>query len=109
MIVPVRDHILIEVENPKKESSTASGIILKTQTVQKQTIGKVLAIGEGRMLENGETLPCIVKPDDKVIFYDYAGVMVFPKNQEADKSYLIIKQNDILAVVKDEDDLGETI
>lgn len=109
MIIPVRDHLLIEVENPKKESATKSGIILKTETVQKQTIAKVLAVGEGRMLEDGRILPCSINVGDKVLFYDYAGVVVYPKNQEADKSYLIIKQNDIIAIVKDEDDEGEIL
>lgn len=109
MIIPVRDHILIQIKNPAQEQKTNSGIILKTQTVQRQTIGKVLAVGEGRLLEDGSLLPCSVQAGDQVIFYDYAGVVVQPSHQEADTTYLIIKQNDILAIVQNEGDAGELI
>lgn len=109
MIQPVRDHILIEIEKPVQEAKTQSGIILKTQTPQRRTIGKVIATGNGRMLDNGQTMPIDICVGDEVIFYDYAGVTVSVPDQEPNKDYLIIKQNDVMAIVTSAGDTGGLI
>lgn len=109
MIQPVRDHILIEVQRPVQEAKTQSGIILKTQAPQRRTIGKVIAVGKGRVLENGQVISSDICVGDEVIFYDYAGVMVNAPNQDATKDYLIIKQNDVMAIVTSEGDAGGLI
>lgn len=109
MIQPVRDHILIEVQRPAQEAKTQSGIILKTQAPQKRTIGKVIAVGKGRVLDSGQVLTSDIGVGDEVIFYDYAGVMVSAADQDADKDYLIIKQNDVMAIVTSAGDTGGLI
>lgn len=102
MIQPVRDHILIAIEKVQQEAKTNSGIILKTQAPQRRTIGKVVAIGQGRILENGQIAPIDVYIGDEVIFYDYAGVAINDSCLDASKDYLIIKQNDVIAIVSNE-------
>lgn len=99
-IQPSRDHILIKTFTPEAETTTNSGIIIKSsQTERCQTIAEVVAVGEGRILEDGKIIPLNVKPGDQVIYYDFAGVMIKAKDQEANVSYLIIKQNDIIAII----------
>lgn len=98
-IVPTRDHLYICVEKPAQETKTSSGLILKTQTVQNQTIGNVLACGEGRILQDGTLLPLPFKVGDKIIFYDFAGVKIYPENPSPNTDYFIIKANDVIAIL----------
>lgn len=97
-IQPVGDNLILKIEVKKKEEKTASGIILAnsgTQQSLRQDIGTVVAIGEGRRLNNGELLPPCVKEGQKVLFNKYAGTEI---NQDEEK-YLILKETDILAIM----------
>ena len=67
-----------------------------TQQSLRQDIGEVIAVGDGRVLNNGEVLPFSVKVGEKVLYNKYAGSEVILDTEK----YLIIKETDILAIVK---------
>lgn len=97
MIYPVHDNILIKVDTKPKENKTASGIILThRQDQEKDNVGIVVATGEGRILPNGDIVPCSVKENQRIIFTRFSGSEIV----ENDITYLIIKENDILAIVE---------
>lgn len=99
ILQPIGDNLVIKIKDKEKEEVTKSGLILLNQGTQqslRQDIGEVIAIGEGRVLNNGEVLPFSVKIGEKVLYNKYAGSEVII---DTDK-YLIIKETDILAIVK---------
>ena len=63
----------------------------------RQDMAIVIAVGEGRLLNNGRLLPLRVKPGDRVLFNKYAGTQLI----KDDKTYLILKECDILAIMRD--------
>ena len=92
---PISDYIVVEAQ--KQENKTKSGIVLP-ETVEKERPqqGKVIAVGSGKMLENGERAKMQVKEGDKVLFSKYG-----PTDVKVDgKEYLMIKEDDILAIIK---------
>lgn len=93
-IKPLADRVL--VEPIEKEETTASGIVLPETAKEKPQEGIVLAVGPGRLLDNGERAPMEVKAKDRVIFAKYAGMEL----KRDDKKYLILSEKDILAVLK---------
>ncbi|MDN4594516.1 co-chaperone GroES [Polycladomyces subterraneus] len=94
MIKPLGDRVVIEAI--EKEEKTASGIVLPETAKEKPQEGKVIAVGTGRY-ENGERIALEVKEGDRVIFSKYAGTEV----KVGDKEYLILRENDILAIVEE--------
>ncbi|BCU80548.1 10 kDa chaperonin [Polycladomyces abyssicola] len=94
MIKPLGDRVVIEAI--EKEEKTASGIVLPETAKEKPQEGKVIAVGTGRY-ENGEKIALEVKEGDRVIFSKYAGTEV----KVGDKEYLILRENDILAIVEE--------
>lgn len=99
ILQPIGDNLIIKIKDKEKEEVTSSGLILLNQGTQqslRQDIGEVIALGEGRVLNNGEILPFSVKKGEKVLYNKYAGSEVII---DTDK-YLIIKETDILAIVK---------
>lgn len=94
MLKPLHDHVVLEVI--KKEQTTKSGIILSEKDQEKPSIGKVIAIGDGAYKE-GQRLPMSVNIGDQVVFKKYATTDV----KLDGKDYLIIKESDILAIVKE--------
>lgn len=94
MIKPLGDRVVIEVM--EGDLKTASGIVLPDTAKEKPQEGKVVAVGAGKVLENGQRVAPDVKAGDKIIFSKYAGTEV-----KADgKEYLIVSERDILAVVE---------
>ena len=94
-IRPIGDRIILKPISV--EETTKSGIILP-QTVDKEKPeqGEVIAVGPGRMLDNGQIAPLSVKKGDKVIFTKYG-----PTEIKVDKKeYLVVKEDDILAVLE---------
>ena len=88
-LIPVEDHILVEAI--EEENTSKSGIILP-DSKEKPSKWKVMAVGEGKILENGNRSPIDVKVGDVVYFTKYA-----PDEIEVDwKTYLIIKHNSVL-------------
>ncbi|KAB2330026.1 co-chaperone GroES [Cytobacillus gottheilii] len=93
MLKPLGDRIIIELV--ETEEKTASGIVLPDSAKEKPQEGKVVAVGTGRVLENGERVALEVADGDRIIFSKYAGTEVKYEGKE----YLILRENDILAVI----------
>lgn len=93
MIRPLADRVLIKAE--KEEEKTKGGIVLPDTAQEKPQQGKVIAVGSGKVLEDGQTVPLEVKKGDKVIFSKYGGTEVKDKGEE----YLILKESDVLAIL----------
>ena len=94
MIKPLGDRVVIEAL--AKEEVTKSGIVLPDTVKEKPSEGKIVAVGTGKTLENGQKVALDVKAGDKVIFSKYAGTEV----KFDGKEYLIISERDILAVIE---------
>ncbi|MHC4196295.1 MAG: co-chaperone GroES [Planctomycetota bacterium] len=92
-IKPLGDRVV--VERLEAEEKTAGGIVLPDSAKEKLSRGKVIAVGEGRTLENGKTVPLAVKKGDNVFFSHYGGTEVTIDGKE----YVIMKESDILAKV----------
>jgi chaperonin GroES len=93
LLKPLGDRIIIELV--ETEEKTASGIVLPDTAKEKPQEGKVVAAGTGRVLENGERVALEVAAGDTIIFSKYAGTEVKYEGKE----YLILRENDILAIV----------
>ncbi|MGL4662641.1 MAG: co-chaperone GroES [Culicoidibacterales bacterium] len=95
MMKPLYDRVIVEVAQVEKK--TASGIVLPdTAKEETPTMATVIAVGEGRVLDDGKRLPVAVKEGQKVIFSKYAGVEV----EYEGATYLILNEKDIVAVVE---------
>lgn len=92
-IVPLNEKIV--VERLEADDKTAGGIILPDTAKEKPKQGKVLALGEGKSLEDGTRAKFQVKVGDRVLFTSYAGSEVTLDGKE----YLIMTEDDVLAVV----------
>ncbi|KAF1300764.1 MULTISPECIES: co-chaperone GroES [Enterococcus] len=94
MLKPLGDRVIIEVA--KEEEKTVGGIVLASAAKEKPQTGAVVAVGEGRTLDNGEKDPVSVKVGDQVMFEKYAGTEVKFEGKE----YLIVAGKDIIAIVE---------
>ncbi|MDO8729982.1 MAG: co-chaperone GroES [Candidatus Omnitrophota bacterium] len=94
-IQPLGDRIL--VKSLEGEEKSPGGIILPDVAKEKPQEGKVIAVGKGRLLEDGTVKPLETKVGDTVLYAKYSGTEV---NHE-DKEFLILREDDILAVLKD--------
>lgn len=94
-IRPLHDRVIIK--RKEVESKSAGGIVLTGSAADKSTRGEVIAIGNGRLLDNGDIKPLDVKVGDIVIFNDGYGV----KTEKIDnEEVLILSESDILAIVE---------
>ena len=93
-VVPLNDKIV--VKRLEAEEKTACGIVLPDTAKEKPRQGKVLSVGDGKLLENGKRADFQVKEGDRVLFTSYAGNEV---NVDGDE-LLIMSEDDILAVVE---------
>ena len=92
---PLGDRIV--VRTLEAETKTKSGLVLPDSAKEKPQEGKVVAVGHGRLLEDGTIKSLEVKSGDKVLYGKYSGTEVKVDGEE----YLILKEEDVLAVVKD--------
>ncbi|MDT3699285.1 MAG: co-chaperone GroES [Thermincola sp.] len=92
-VKPLADRILIKPL--AAEEKTASGIVLPDTAKEKPQQGEVLAVGSGKLLENGQKVALEVKVGDKVIYSKYAGNEIKIDGQEC----MILNERDILAIV----------
>jgi chaperonin GroES len=92
-VIPLNDKIL--VERVEAEEKTAGGIVLPDTAKEKPKQGKVLSLGEGKVLDNGKRQAFQVKKGDRVLFTSYAGSEIKVEGKE----YLIMSEEDILAIV----------
>jgi len=94
-IRPLHDRLI--VKRNEQETKSAGGIVLTGSAAEKSTRGEVIAVGNGRILENGEVRALDVKVGDTVIFSDGYGV----KTEKLDgEEVLIMSESDILAIVE---------
>ena len=93
-IVPLPNGVL--VERVDAESKTAGGIIIPDTAKEKPAEGKVVAVGEGNRDDNGKRVPLDVKKGDHILFAKWGGTEV----KFDGKELIIIKETDILAIVK---------
>ena len=92
-LVPLGDRVVLK--QVEAEETTKSGLILPTSAQEKPQEAEVIAVGPGGMVD-GKEVTMQVKPGDKVIYSKYAGNEVKLEGEE----YIIVRQNDILAVVE---------
>ncbi|MCX7990571.1 MAG: co-chaperone GroES [Proteobacteria bacterium] len=91
---PLHDRII--VKRLPEEEKTKSGIIIPDTAKEKPQEGEVIAVGNGRILENGQKIPMEVKVGDIVIFGKYAGNEIKIDGEE----YLIMREDDILGIIE---------
>jgi len=92
-IKPLEDRIVVQAVDA--ESTTASGLVIPDTAKEKPQEGEVMAIGPGRVDDNGNRVPLDVSVGDKVIYSKYGGTEV----KYAGEEYLILSARDVLAVV----------
>ncbi|KXB92110.1 chaperonin GroS [Veillonellaceae bacterium DNF00626] len=90
MLKPLADRVLVEVD--VEESKTAGGILIPDTAQKKSQKGTVLAVGPGKVLDNGERLPIDVAVGDRVLFAKYSGVDI----EENGKKMLLLSERDVL-------------
>ncbi|MEP5232600.1 co-chaperone GroES [Alcanivorax sp.] len=93
-IRPLHDRVLVRRE--EEETKSAGGIVLPGSAAEKPSRGEVIAVGNGKINENGDVRPLDVKAGDTVIFGQYAGSTVKVEGEEL----LIMSEAEILAVVE---------
>lgn len=94
-IKPLHDKLL--VERLQSLEKTAGGIVLPDAAKEKPTEGKVVAVGLGRIDDEGKRVPLSVKVGDHVLFGSFAGTAI----KEAGKELLILEESDVLGVIDD--------
>ncbi|WP_150909647.1 co-chaperone GroES [Marinobacter halotolerans] len=93
-IRPLHDRVV--VRRKEEEEKTAGGIVLPGNAKEKPSQGEVIAVGNGRILDNGETRALAVKAGDKVVFGQYAGNTVKIDGEDL----LIMSESDIFGVLE---------
>ena len=91
---PLGDRLI--VEPIEQEEVTASGIVLPETAKEKPMEGEVVAVGGGKILDNGTKVPMDVKAGDRVLFGKYAGTEVKIDGEE----HIIMREDDVLAVIE---------
>ncbi|MDR1166973.1 MAG: co-chaperone GroES [Deltaproteobacteria bacterium] len=92
-IRPLSDRVL--VQRLEEEQTTKSGIIIPDTAKEKPQQGKVVAVGDGKLLDNGTRVTPGVKAGEKVLFGKYSGTEVKLDGEE----YLILREEDILGII----------
>lgn len=93
VLKPLGDRVVLKVQ--KEEEQSIGGIVIASNAKEKPTTGEVIAVGNGRILDNGQRVEPEVKVGQSVVFDKYAGSEVKYEGEE----YLVIRENDIIAVV----------
>ncbi len=90
---PLQDRIL--VQRVAEETTTKGGIIIPDTAKEKPVEGKVIAIGNGKVGDDGKRIPLEIKEGDRILFGKYAGTEVKIEGEE----YLIMREDDVLGVI----------
>ncbi len=94
-IKPLRDKVVVR-RLEEEEEKTPGGIIIPDTAKEKPQMGEVVAVGSGKVLDDGKVVPPEVNVGDKVLFAKYAGTEVKIDGEE----YLIMSEDEILAIVE---------
>jgi len=92
-IRPIGDRVVVKPS--AKEVVTKSGIVIPDTAKEKPQEGTVIAVGSGRLLDNGDRAPIDIREGDRILFAKYGGTEFKLDGEE----YLVLKENDILAVI----------
>ena len=93
-IRPLHDRVVVKrVEEDKK---SAGGIVIPDSATEKPIEGKVIAVGNGKILDNGEVRALDVKKGDKILFGKYSGTEVKISGEE----YLVLREDDIMGIIE---------
>jgi len=90
---PLSDRVVVKPE--EAEEKTASGIILPDTAKEKPQLGKVVAVGKGKMSDSGNLIKMDIKVNDKVLYGKYSGTEISFEGDEL----LIMRESDILAIL----------
>lgn len=93
-IRPLGDRLL--VKRLEEEEKSKGGIIIPDSAKEKPQEGKVVAVGKGKMLDDGKMVPLEVKAGDKILFGKYAGTDVKIEGEE----HLIMREDDVLGIIE---------
>jgi chaperonin GroES len=94
-VKPLQDRLVIK--RIEEEEKTKGGIIIPDAAKEKPQEGRVIAVGEGKVLESGQRSPVSVKVGDKILFGKYSGTEIKIDGEE----HLILREDDVLAVIED--------
>lgn len=93
-IKPLRDRVI--VRRLGEEEKTKGGIIIPDTAKEKPQEGEVIAVGSGKILDDGRVVPLEIKKGDRILFGKYSGTEVRVENEE----YLMMREEDILGVIE---------
>ena len=94
-VKPLQDRLV--VKRIEEEEKTKGGIIIPDAAKEKPQEGRVVAIGDGKVLESGQKVALSVKVGDKILFGKYSGTEIKIDGDE----HLILREDDVLAVIED--------
>lgn len=93
-IRPLHDRVVIK--RMEEERKTAGGIVIPDSATEKPIRGEVMAVGKGKILENGDVRPLDLKVGDQVLFGKYAGTEIKVDGEEL----LVMREEDVMAVIE---------
>ena len=93
-ISPLQDRVVIK--RMEEERTSPGGIVIPDTATEKPIKGQVVAVGKGKLLENGEIRPLDLKAGDKVLFGKYSGTEVKVEGDEL----LVMREDDVMAVIE---------
>ena len=93
-IRPLHDRVV--VRRMEEERTTAGGIVIPDSATEKPIQGEIIAVGKGKILDNGESRPLDVKVGDRVLFGKYSGTEV----KLDGKDFLVMREEDIMGVIE---------
>ena len=93
-IRPLHDRVV--VKRMEEERTSAGGIVIPDTAAEKPIRGEVIAVGKGKVLENGEVRPLDVEVGDKVLFGKYSGTEVKVISEE----YVVMREDDIMGIIE---------
>jgi chaperonin GroES len=93
-IRPLHDRVV--VKRVEEDKTSAGGIVIPDSATEKPIEGKVVAVGNGKILDSGEVRALDVKKDDKILFGKYSGTEVKVDGDE----YLVMREDDIMGIIE---------
>ena len=93
-IRPLHDRVIVKREEEERKSS--GGIVIPDTATEKPMFGKIVAVGKGKILENGEIRPLDLKVGDRILFGKYSGTEVKMDGDEL----VVMREEDVMAVVE---------
>jgi len=93
-IRPLHDRVI--VKRLEEDRTSPGGIVIPDTAAEKPIRGKIVAVGKGKILENGTVRPCDVKVGDKVLFGKYSGTEVKVESEDL----LVMREEDVMAVIE---------